>query len=65
MDKDETGTKPGEAAEYFIVPGSKLSEEPELFTKWFVDSKFPGIYPNVLRELGFENAWQIFHEPMR
>lgn len=57
--------KPGEAVEYFIVPGSKLANEPELFAKWFVDRKFPGIYPNVLRELGFENAWHVFHEPMR
>ena len=57
--------KPGEAVEYFIVPGSKLMGEPELFTKSFVDSKFPGIHSNVLQQLGFGNAWHFFHEPMR
>lgn len=55
--------KPGEAVEYFIVPGTILAEYPERFTKWFLDPKFPGIHPNVLQELGFADAWHVFHEP--
>lgn len=52
--------KPGVAVQYFVVPGSALANEPELFTKWFTDPKFPGIPPAALEP--FENAWQVFHE---
>jgi hypothetical protein len=52
--------KPGVAVQYFVVPGSALANEPERFTKWFIDPKFPGIPPTALEP--FENAWQIFHE---
>jgi hypothetical protein len=47
--------KPGEAVQYFIVPGKALAEEPERFTKWFVDPKFPGIHPNALKD--FAENW--------
>ena len=52
--------KPDEAVQYFIVPGQTLFEEPEKFSKWFLDPKFPGIHPNTLNELGYSNAWHIF-----
>lgn len=55
--------EPGKAVEYFTVPGSKLVNEPEPFTKWFVDPKFPGIGQDTLKKLGFAEAWQIFDEP--
>lgn len=50
--------KPGQAVQYFIVPGQILAHEPERFTKWFLDPKFPGIHPNSLAE--FEEAWHVF-----
>jgi len=52
--------KPGEAVQYFIVPRKVLAEEPERFTKWFVDPKFPGIHPNVLKD--FAENWKLFDE---
>lgn len=52
--------KPGVAVQYFVVPGALLTQEPERFTKWFTDPKFPGIPPAALEF--FENAWQVFHE---
>ena len=52
--------KPGIAVQYFIVPGSVLAGEPERFTKWFKDPKFPGIPPAALEP--FENAWGLFGE---
>jgi len=55
--------KPGEAVEYFIVPGSVLVAEPERFTKSFLDSKMPSIHSKTLRAEGFHNAWHVFHEP--
>jgi hypothetical protein len=55
--------KSDEAVEYFIVPGTILKDEPERFSKWFLDPKMPGIHPKVLHEQGFRNAWYIFQEP--
>jgi hypothetical protein len=55
--------KPGDAVQYFIVPGAVLSTEPERFTKWFIDPKFPGIHPKTLQEQGFAEAWHFFDEP--
>ena len=52
--------KPGQAVQYFIVPGETLYSEPERFAKYFKDLKMPGIHPKVLTELGYENAWNIF-----
>ena len=52
--------KPNVAVRYFLVSGSVLANEPERFTKWFRDPKFPGIPPAALAS--FENAWQIFDE---
>ena len=52
--------KPNVPVRYFLVSGSVLVNEPERFTKWFTDPKFPGIPPAALEP--FENAWQIFHE---
>lgn len=54
--------KPGQPAEFFIVPGAKLKDEPELFTKWFVDPKFPGIDYKTLKSLGFAEQWGLFNE---
>jgi hypothetical protein len=53
---------PGEPVQYFIVPGTVLANEPERFTKWFRDPKFPGFKWSILQELGFENAWHTFDE---
>jgi len=53
---------PGQAAEYFVVPGAILKSKPERFSKWFLDPKMPGIHPDILRQEGFQDAWQVFHE---
>ncbi len=55
--------EPGESVQYFVVPGAVLADEPERFTKWFKDPKFPGFKWSVLKE--FENAWGLFGEPMK
>ena len=52
--------KPNVPVRYFLVSGSMIVNEPERFTKWFTDPKFPGIPPAALEP--FENGWQIFHE---
>jgi hypothetical protein len=54
---------PGEAVQYFIVPGAILSAEPERFTHWFLDPKFPGFNWRILPEQGFENGWDLFAQP--
>lgn len=54
--------QPGEAVQYFIVPGNTLANEPERFTHWFLDPKFPGFNWRILQEQGFENAWHLFAE---
>jgi len=53
---------PNEAVQYFIVPGVTLATEPERFSKWFLDQKFPGFNWRILQEQGFENAWHLFAE---
>lgn len=52
--------KPNVHVSYFLVSGSVLVNEPERFTKWFTDPKFPGIPPAALEP--FKNKWEIFHE---
>lgn len=52
--------KPNAPVRYFLVPGSVLVNEPERFTKWFTDPKFPGIPPAALES--FEKRWEIFFE---
>lgn len=53
--------KPGEAVEYYIVPGKVLADEPERFGKWFLDyEKFPSIHPNSLGD--FASNWAVFEE---
>lgn len=51
---------PGTSPRYFVVPGQILANEPERFSKWFKDPKFPGF--SVKYVLPFENAWQYFEE---
>ncbi len=53
--------RPGEQVQYFVVPGATLANEPERFTRYFRDPKFPGIHPNALQEQGFADAWHVFH----
>lgn len=53
--------KPGEAVQYYIVPGSLLTSQPERFGKWFLDPKFPGIHPSTLEE--FAEGWHTFTDP--
>lgn len=50
--------KPGVPVQYFIVRGTTLVNEPNLFTKWFIDPKFPGIPPAALEP--FAEQWDIF-----
>lgn len=54
--------KPGQAVQYFVVPGEDLARKPERFTKYFKDPKMPGIHPKTFEELGYENAWGVFDE---
>jgi len=54
--------RPGEPVDYFVVPGSVLVSQPDRFSKWFLDEKFPGIHPNTLTE--FANGWDLFEEPL-
>lgn len=54
--------KPGEAVQFYVVPGSVLANEPDRFTHWFKDPKFPGILWRTLEEQGFENGWHVFDE---
>jgi hypothetical protein len=51
---------PDQSVQYFILPGRTLADEPERFTRWFRDPKFPGIDWRVLQKEGFENAWHVF-----
>ena len=55
--------KPGDAVEYFVVPGAILVEQPERFTKWFLDPKLPGFNWKVLRDEGFAGGWDHFLQP--
>jgi hypothetical protein len=52
--------KPGEAVQYFIVPGDSLADEPGRFGKDYAHPTFPGIHPKSLKD--FENAWHYFDE---
>jgi hypothetical protein len=54
--------EPGQAVEYFVVPGRVLKAEPQRFSKWFLVPKMPGIHPDIFRQQGFQDAWQVFHE---
>jgi hypothetical protein len=56
--------EPGEPVEYFVVPGSKMANEPDLFRLLDYPS-FPGIGYATLKKLGFENAWSIFDQAPR
>jgi hypothetical protein len=52
--------KPEERVQYYVVPGSVLFHEPDRFSKWFRDPKFPGINVKLLKD--FENCWEIFQQ---
>lgn len=54
---------PGEQTQYFIVPGEILAHQPERFSNWFLDPKFPGIHWRILQKEGFEDAWPLFSAP--
>lgn len=54
--------KPGEAVQYFVVPGSVLANETERFGKDFQHPTFPGIHPNRLQ--AFAEAWHLFSAPL-
>jgi hypothetical protein len=53
---------PGTSPRYFVVPGRVLAHEPERFSKWFKDPKFPGFAVKYV--LPFEDAWNHFEEPI-
>jgi hypothetical protein len=50
--------RPGEAVQYFVVPGAVLANEAGRFGKDFQHPTFPGIHPNRLQE--FADAWRHF-----
>ena len=50
--------KPGEAVQYFIVPGSVLTNEADRFGEDFQHPTLPGIHPKSLQE--FAEAWHHF-----
>jgi len=53
---------PGESVQYFIVPGSKLADEPIHFGKYFKDTcKIPCI--DLTSLAAFENCWECFLDP--
>lgn len=54
--------KPGQAVEYFIVPGRVLVEDAPRFGKDFQHPTFPGIHPRVLGD--FRDGWSIFDSPV-
>jgi hypothetical protein len=54
--------EPGQPVEYFVVPGSTLTNDPDLF-RLRDYPKFPGIVHGTLKKLGFADAWHIFDEP--
>jgi hypothetical protein len=56
--------KPGQAVQYFIVPGETLANKPEQFGKDFQAAKTPGIYSNTLIDLGYEDKWEVFDEEL-
>jgi hypothetical protein len=53
---------PGRALPVLRLGCAVLASEPERFTKWFRDPKFPGCKWSVLQEQAFENAWHHFTE---
>jgi hypothetical protein len=54
---------PGTPPRFFIVPVEVLANEPDRFSKWFKDPKFPGFNAKYL--LPFEDAWVHFEMPPR
>lgn len=50
--------KPGEATEFFIVPGGELASTPDKFGKWFQVPKWPGIHPKDLT--AYRDNWMLF-----
>lgn len=58
--------KPEQAVQYYVVPGALLAGEPERFTKWFLDPKFPGIHPTSsvnLRGVGRSSTSRALSDP--
>ena len=52
--------KPGQAVQYYIVPGQELADRPENFGRYFMDVSMASIHATVLEKLGYENAWDVF-----
>lgn len=50
--------KPGQAVEYFIVPGAALIDDAARFGRGLADPKFPGIHPRQLQD--FKDNWRAF-----
>jgi hypothetical protein len=54
--------EPGKPVEYFIVPGCKMANEPDLF-RLLDYPEFPGIGYATLAKLGFKDDWKVFDRP--
>ncbi len=56
--------RPGQAVEYFIVPGADLADTPQRFGKAYYQTEtMPGVLPSTLRKLGYQDAWEPFSQP--
>lgn len=53
--------KPGEAVEYFVVPGHELLQETGRFGRDYQHPTFPGIHPKNL--VSFRDRWEVFDSP--
>lgn len=57
--------KPGQPVDYFVVPGADLADDPKRFGRAYYEiEKMPGVLPSTLRKLNYQDAWDIFHQPV-
>ncbi len=55
--------QPGEAVEYYVVPGQHLVSDPDRFRLRDYPT-FPGVARTTLKKLGYAEAWHVFCEPV-
>jgi hypothetical protein len=54
--------KPDEAAQYCIVPGNVLADQPERFGPKFTPARDGGVHWTYPASEGFEGGWSVFGE---